>query len=67
MIFFSIQELIETRTKTVTSVDELDSEYRADYETKLQDALISMRQEQEGQIQQVREEVEELYERKVRL
>ena len=40
---------------------------REEYETKLQDALQQMREEGEEQLRQVREEVEYLYERKVRM
>lgn len=59
------QELNETRTRTSTSIDEYDAGVREEYETKLQDALRTMREEGEEQLRQVREEVEYLYERKV--
>ncbi|XP_052280565.1 lamin Dm0-like [Dreissena polymorpha] len=59
------QELNETRTRTVTTIDEMDSGLRHDYESKLQEALQQTRAEYEEQIRIVREEVEELYDRKV--
>ena len=65
--FSQYQELNESRTRTTTSIDEYDAGMREEYETKLQDALRTMREEGEEQLRQVREEVEYLYERKVRL
>ncbi|XP_052794876.1 lamin-B1-like [Mya arenaria] len=59
------QELNETRTRTTTTIDETDTGLRADYENKLQDALQQTRMEYEEQIRVVREEVEDLYDRKV--
>ncbi|OWF48530.1 lamin Dm0-like [Mizuhopecten yessoensis] len=59
------QELNETRVKTTQEIEEVDSSVRMDYEAKLQDALQSLREEQDIQLREVRLEVESLYERKV--
>lgn len=59
------QELNESRTRTTTTIDEIDAGVREEYETKLADALHQLRQEQEDNIRQVRLEVEDLYETKV--
>lgn len=59
------REMNETRTRVTTTYDESDAVDAADYESKLADALQAMRQEQEEQLRLVREEVEDLYERKV--
>jgi len=53
------------RTRTVTTMDEIDSGIREEYDNKLSDALSTTRTEYEEQIRQVREEVEDLYDRKV--
>ena len=49
----------------MTTIDEFDAGVREEYEIKLQEALQQMREEQEYQLREVREEVEILYERKV--
>ncbi|XP_053405526.1 prelamin-A/C-like [Mercenaria mercenaria] len=59
------QELSESRSRTTTTIDEIDAGLREDYDSKLADALHEMRQEQDDAIRQQREEVEELFERKV--
>ncbi|KAL5004817.1 hypothetical protein ScPMuIL_018273 [Solemya velum] len=59
------QELAETQTRKTTSIDEIDSGIRSEYESKLQDALQAMRAENEEQIHSVRVEVDTLYERKM--
>jgi len=60
-----LQEVSEMRTRTVTTMDEIDSGIREEYDNKLSDALSTTRTEYEEQIRQVREEVEDLYDRKV--
>lgn len=59
------QELNETRTRTTTTIDEIDAGVREEYETKLADALQQFREEHDEQLRQVREELEDLYEGKV--
>ena len=62
----NFQELNETRTRTTTEIEEVDSGLREEYQAKLAEALQNMREEQNIQIQDVRSEVELLYEKKVR-
>jgi len=52
------QELNETRVRTEVTIDEIDGKARADYESKLREALERMREEYETTIIQSREEVE---------
>ncbi|XP_060062534.1 lamin Dm0-like [Ylistrum balloti] len=59
------QELNETRVRTTQEIEEVDSSVRMDYEAKLQEALQSLREEQDIQLREVRLEVESLYERKI--
>jgi len=66
MSYHMCQELNETRTRTTTTIDEMDSGLREDYESRMQEALQQTRMEYEEQIRVVRDEVEDLFERKVR-
>ncbi|GAB1600951.1 lamin-B1-like isoform X2 [Argonauta hians] len=59
------QELNESRTRTTTSLEEVDSGMSPVYEERLADALREMREEHESHIQMVREEVEVFYETKL--
>jgi len=60
-------ELNETRTRMEYSMEEVDSRAQREVESRLQDALQEMRQQHEAQTQIYREELESMYESKVRL
>lgn len=61
-----LQELNETRVRTTREVEEVDSSVRMDYETKLQDALRQMRDESDEKLFVGKQEIETVYERRVR-
>lgn len=59
------QELNESRVRVDVTIDEIDGRARADYESKLREALERMREEYETTIIQSREEVESTLQEKL--
>ena len=59
------QELEESRVRTTTQMEEVDSRVEQEYETRLQDALREIRAQHDYDLQSVKVELEGLYENKV--
>ncbi|XP_076686875.1 lamin-C isoform X2 [Andrena cerasifolii] len=60
------QELTETRTKRQIEISEIDGRLAEQYEAKLQNSLQELRDQYEGQMRVNREEIELLYETKIK-
>lgn len=65
LIFFSLQEITETRSLKETEIHELNSQLAENYEQKLADTLRELREQYETQMRINKDEVETLYETKV--
>jgi chromosome segregation ATPase len=59
------QQLSETMSRSRIVVEEVDVRLQSEYESRLRDALQEMRDDNEQQIRQMREETEALYTRKM--
>lgn len=59
------QELEESRVRTTTQMEEVDSRVEQEYETRLQDALREIRAQHDYDLQSVKVELEGLYENKM--
>ncbi|XP_076278341.1 lamin-C isoform X2 [Lasioglossum baleicum] len=60
------QELTETRTKRQIEISEIDGRLAEQYEAKFQNSLQELRDQYEGQMRVNREEIELLYENKIK-
>lgn len=59
------QELNETVSRSRVVVEEVDGRLQQEYDCRLKDALVDMREENEEQLRKMREETEALFARKV--
>lgn len=59
------QELEESRTRVTTQIEEVDGRLELEYEQRLLEALREIREKHESDLQQVRVELETLYENKI--
>jgi len=59
------QELEESRIRTTTQIEEVDSRVEQEYEARLQDALREIRAQHDSDLQSVKVELETLYECKI--
>ena len=66
LLSFVFQELEESRIRTTTQIEEVDSRVEQEYEARLQDALREIRAQHDSDLQSVKVELETLYECKVR-
>ncbi|EGI70519.1 PREDICTED: lamin Dm0-like isoform X1 [Acromyrmex echinatior] len=60
------QELTETRTRRQVEISEIDGRLAEQYEAKLQQSLQELREQHEAQMRANREEIELLYENKIK-